>query len=395
VSPESGEAPARSPHRAWIEVDHAAITHNLAVIRELAGAGKQVIAVVKANAYGHGDLEVSRTLLAAGVERLGVATLGEGLKLRAAGIGAPILVLWGLGQPEAEPAIVSDLEPVVYSADAVAMLERAAAKLGRRASVQLKVDSGMGRQGAEPELAINLAVSIARSRHLRLVGTFSHLAVPGEDDSHTDVQLLRLAQVLDAMRSAGVDPGLVHVAASGGIVAGVGGFADAVRPGLMLYGLKPHWALDREIDLRPALSLRALPLRIFDLPAGQGIGYGLRFRTRGATRIATLGIGYGDGWPRVHANNGYALVRGQRVPIVGAISMDGLTIDVGEVDGVTYGDEFALIGSQGAARITADEVADQRRTINYEVTTALRERLPRIHVLGPAERVEARNSEAP
>ena len=383
MSTESVEAPARSPHRAWIEVDHAAITHNLAVIRHLAGAGKQVIGVVKANAYGHGDVEVSRTLLAAGVERLGVATLGEGLKLRAAGIDAPILVLWGLGEPEAEPAIASDLEPVVYSEEAIDMLERAAARLGRRASVQLKVDTGMGRQGAEPELAINLAVAIARSRHLRLVGTFSHLAVPGEDDSHTDVQVVRLAQALDAIRSAGVDPGLVHVAASGGIVAGVGGFADAVRPGLMLYGMKPNWALDREIDLRPALSLRALPLRIFDLPAGQGIGYGLRFRTRGATRIATLGIGYGDGWPRVHANNGHALVRGQRVPIVGSISMDGLTIDIGEVDGVTYGDEFALIGSQGTARITADEVADERRTINYEVTTALRERLPRIHLPGP------------
>ena len=383
MSTESVEAPARSPHRAWIEVDHAAITHNLAVIRHLAGAGKQVIGVVKANAYGHGDVEVSRTLLAAGVERLGVATLGEGLKLRAAGIDAPILVLWGLGEPEAEPAIASDLEPVVYSEEAIDMLERAAARLGRRASVQLKVDSGMGRQGAEPELAINLAVAIARSRHLRLVGTFSHLAVPGEDDSHTDVQVVRLAQALDAIRSAGVDPGLVHVAASGGIVAGVGGFADAVRPGLMLYGMKPNSALDREIDLRSALSLRALPLRIFDLPAGQGIGYGLRFRTRGATRIATLGIGYGDGWPRVHANNGHALVRGQRVPIVGSISMDGLTIDIGEVDGVTYGDEFALIGSQGTARITADEVADERRTINYEVTTALRERLPRIHLPGP------------
>jgi len=147
---EGSEAPARSPHRAWIEIDHAAITHNLAVIRALAGAGKQVIAIVKANAYGHGCVEVSRTLLAAGAERLGVATVGEGLKLRAAGIKAPILVLWGLGEPEAEPAIASDLEPVVYSAEAVAMLERAAAKLGRRASVQLKVDTGMGRQGAKP-----------------------------------------------------------------------------------------------------------------------------------------------------------------------------------------------------------------------------------------------------
>jgi len=151
------------------------------------------------------------------------------------------------------------------------------------------------------------------------MGTYSHLATPGEDDAYTDVQLLRLAQALDAMRSAGVDPGLVHVAASGGILAGAGGFADAVRPGLALYGMLPEWAAERPSALRPVLALKALPLRIFDLAAGEALGYGLRFRTRRATRIATLGIGYGDGWPRSHANNGAALVRGRRVPVVGAV----------------------------------------------------------------------------
>ena len=182
------------------------------------------------------------------------------------------------------------------------------------------------------------------------------------------------------MRSAGVDPGLVHVAASGGILAGAGGFADAVRPGLALYGMLPEWAAERPSALRPVLALKALPLRIFDLAAGEALGYGLRFRTRRATRIATLGIGYGDGWPRSHANNGAALVRGRRVPVVGAVSMDGLTLDIGEVDDVTYGDEFVLIGEQMQARIGVDEVAAQRRTINYEVTTALRQRLPRVHL---------------
>jgi alanine racemase len=374
-----GADPARSPHRAWIEVDHGAIAHNLAVVRRLAGPGKQIIGVVKANAYGHGDVEVSRTLLEGGVERLGVATLGEGLKLRNAGIDVPIVVLWALGQPEAEPAIAANLEPIVFSEAGLALVERAAAGLGRRASVQLKVDTGLGRQGAEPAAAVGVAIAIARSRHLRLAGTFSHLATPGEDDGYTDVQVLRLAQALDAMRSAGVDPGLVHVSATGGILAGVAAFADAVRPGLMLYGLAPAWA-DRDVDLRPALSVQALPLRLFELAAGEALGYGLRFRTSRATRIATLGIGYGDGWPRAHANNGHALVRGGRVPMVGAISMDGLTVDIGEVDGVTYDDVFALIGSQDGARISADEVAAERRTINYEVTTALRERLPRIHL---------------
>jgi alanine racemase len=372
--------PARSPHRAWVEVDHAAIVANLAVLRGLAGEGKQVIAVVKANAYGHGAVPVARTLLAAGAERLAVATLPEGLALREAGIEAPIMLLWGIGSPEADPVVAAGLEPTVYDAAAIELVERAAAAAGRVASVHLKIDSGLGRQGADPEEAVELGFLVARSRQLVLAGTFSHLAIPGEDDAYTDVQLLRLARALDAMRSAGVDPGLVHVAATGGILAGAGAFADAVRPGLGLYGLLPGWASAREHGLRPALSLKALPLRIFDLPAGSPIGYGLRFRAERATRIATLGIGYGDGWPRLHTNNGRVLVHGREAPIVGAISMDGLTVDLGQNDDVTYDDEFVLIGEQMGAHISAEEVAAERRTINYEVTTALRERLPRLHV---------------
>ena len=302
----------RSPHRGWIEIDHEALVGNLAAIRRLAGEKRVVIAVVKANAYGHGAIEVSRTLLRNGVERLAVATLGEGLALREAGIAAPILILWGLGPLEAGPALAADLEPIVYDGRGIDMLERAAAEAGRRASVQLKIDTGLGRQGSEPTAAIELGLRIARSRHLRLGGTFSHLAVPGEDEAHTDVQLLRLAQALDAMRSAGVDPGLVHVAATGGLLAGAGSFGDAIRPGLGLYGMVPGWASDRDDGLRPILTLKALPLRIFDLAAGDAIGYGLRFRAERATRIATLGIGYGDGWPRAHANNGWVLVRGVR-----------------------------------------------------------------------------------
>jgi alanine racemase len=373
-------SPARSPHRAWIEVDHAALVGNLAVLRRLAGEQRGVIGVVKANAYGHGATEVSRTLLRHGVERLAVATLGEALALREAGIESPILVLWALGAPEAGPAVEADLEPIVYDQAGIELLESAAAALGRRASVQLKIDSGLGRQGSDPPLAVELALRITRSRHLRLTGTFSHLASPGEDEAHTDVQLMRMAQALDAMRSAGVEPGLVHVAATGGLLAGVSGFGDAIRPGLGLYGMVPAWAADVNAGLQPILSLKALPLRIFDLPAGEGIGYGLRFRAERATRVATLGIGYGDGWPRAHANNGWVLVRGQRRPIVGAVSMDGITVDLGELDDVTYADEFVLIGEQMGARIDADEVAAQRRTINYEVTTALRDRLPRVHL---------------
>lgn len=373
-------AVGRSPHRAWVEIDHDALVHNLALLRRLSGEERSVIAVVKANAYGHGAIEVSRTLLAHGVERLAVATLGEALELRDAGIGAPLLVLWALGAPEAERAVAADLEPVVYDEAGIELLEAAAAALGQRAAVQLKIDTGLGRQGSDPAVAVELALRIVRSRHLRLAGTFSHLAVPGEDEAYTDVQVLRLAQALDAMRSAGADPGLVHLAASGGILAGTGTFGDAIRPGLGLYGMVPAWAADRDPGLKPVLSLHAIPLRIFSLAAGEAIGYGLRFRAERSTRIATLGIGYGDGWPRAHANNGWVLVRGERRPVVGAVSMDGITVDLGDLDDVTYADEFVLIGEQMQARIGADEVAAQRRTINYEVTTALRDRLPRVHL---------------
>jgi alanine racemase len=373
------EGPAPSLHRAWIEVDHGTVRHNLGVLRRLAGPDKQVIAVVKANAYGHGAIEVSRTLLAEGVELLAVATIDEGLSLRRAGVTAPIIVLWALGRPETALAVAHDLQPVVHDAAGIALLE-GAADPGRRLAVHLKVDTGLGRQGAEPDTAVELATRLGRSRRLQLAGTFSHLAGPGEDDAYPAVQLLRLAQSLDAMRSAGVDPGLVHVAATGGILAGAGAFADAVRPGLGLYGLLPAWASDRDPGLRPALALKALPIRIFDLAAGQPIGYGLRYRTARATRIATLGLGYGDGWPRLHANNGHVLVRGRRAPIVGAVSMDGLTVDLGQIDDVTYDDEFVLIGEQMGVRISADAVAAERRTINYEVTTALRGRLPRLHL---------------
>jgi alanine racemase len=366
-----------SPHRAWIEVDHAAIRHNLAAIRRRV-AGAEIIGIVKANAYGHGATAVARTLVGASVERLGVATVDEGLELREAGIEAPIVVLWGIGPGEAPVVAEAELEVMVADARALELLDAVPGQ--GRVGVHLKLDTGLGRQGAAPEGATELASAIVRSRRLALVGTMSHLAVPGEDEAYTEVQLLRLARALDAMRSAGIDPGLVHVSATGGILAGGGAPADAVRPGLALYGMLPAWAPASAVELRPALSLKALPLRLFDLPAGEAIGYGLRFRTSRATRIATLGIGYGDGWPRVHGNNGAALVRGQRAPIVGAISMDGLMVDIGGIAGVTYDDEFVLIGEQEGARITADEVAGERRTINYEVTTALRGRLPRLHL---------------
>ena len=371
-------------HRAWIEVDHQAIVHNLGVLRRRARPGQEVIAVVKANAYGHGDLDVARTLVAAGVERLAVATLDEGLRLRAGGMSGRILVLYELAPLEAPGAVAAGLDVTAFSARGIEAVAEAARERGATTEVHLKIDTGLGRQGTTPEAATKVALAIARNDHLDLGGVYTHLAVPGEDEAYTEVQILRLARALDSMRSAGVEPGLVHVAGTGGVLAGVAGFAGAIRPGLGLYGMVPGWVTSDEVEMRPALSLRALPLRIFDLAVDEPMGYGLRFRARRPSRIATLPIGYGDGWPRLHANNGEVLVRGQRAPIVGAVSMDALTVDVTEIDGVGDDDEFVLIGEQGGQRITADDVARQRRTINYEVTTALRNRLPRVAVNAPS-----------
>ena len=232
---------ARSPHRAWVEIDHVAIRANLRVIRDMA-PGSEVIGVVKANAYGHGDVAVAETLLGSGVERLAVATVDEGARLRRAGVSAPILLLWGIGPAEASVVVEERLEPVVYDERSLQVLEAAAN--GPPLRVHLKVDTGLGRQGATPDEAVALAARIARSDRLALAGTMSHLAVPGEDDAYTEVQLLSLARTLDTMRSAGIDPGLVHVSATGGILAGAVGLSGAIRPGLGLFGLLPRWAHD-------------------------------------------------------------------------------------------------------------------------------------------------------
>ena len=367
-------------HRAWVEIDHAALSRNLAALRRLAGPTQQIIAVVKANAYGHGAVAVSETLVAQRVERLAVATLDEAAELRAGGQRGPIVLLWGIGAEDASRVAELDLEPIVDSAAAATWLDEAAASGDRRIAVHLKIDTGLGRQGIEPGRALELATRVAASPRLRLAGTMTHLAAVGEDEAFTDVQLQRMAGVLDGLRSRGIDPGVVHVAATGALLAGIGAFADAARPGLGLYGMAPAWADGRAVGVQPILTLKALPLRIFEVGAGTAIGYGLRWTAARTSRLATLPIGYGDGWPRSHLNNGAALVRGHRAPMVGAISMDGLVVDITDAGEVTMDDEFVLIGRQESDEITADEVADQRRTINYEVTTALRRRLARRHV---------------
>ena len=331
------EGPAPSLHRAWVEVDHAALRHNLAALRRLAGPEKQVIAVVKANAYGHGAIEVSRTLLAEGVELLAVAThrRGDHAAPRRRH-GAASLVLWALGRPEAALAVAHDLQPIVHDAAGVALLEARPPIPDGALAVHLKVDTGLGRQGADPATAVELATRLGRSRRLGWRARSATwpcrartMPTPTSSCCGWRRRWTRCARPASTPGWSTSRPPAASWPARAHLPMRCG-------PGLGLYGMLPAWAADRDPGLRPALSLKALPMRIFDLPAGQPIGYGLRYRPARATRIATLGIGYGDGWPRLHANNGRVLVRGRPAPIVGAISMDGLTVDLGQIDEVTY-----------------------------------------------------------
>ena len=370
---------AGTRHRAWCDIDHGALIANLGALRARAGTDQEIIAVVKANAYGHGAIEVAATLVGQGVSRLAVATLAEAAELRASGQTGAILLLWGIGPGDEAEVIATEVEPMVDSSATVALLEAAAEGAGRRIGVHLKVDTGLGRQGIEPDRARELARRISSSPYLVLAGTMTHLAAP-DDQTMTAGQLARLDAVVDELRADGIDAGLVHAGGTGAILAEMGSMATAVRPGIGLYGLSPDSIDARAAGLTPVLSVRALPLRVFEVSAGTPIGYGMRWTAPRPSRLATLPIGYGDGWPRSHVNNGWALVGGQRVPMVGAISMDGLVVDVTDADGVGLDHEFVLIGRQGDDEITADEVAAQRGTINYEVTTALRQRLPRRHL---------------
>jgi alanine racemase len=368
----------RTRHRAWIEIDHGALVANVAALQRLAGHDTELIGVVKADAYGHGAVETSATLVQAGIHRLAVATLSEATELRSAGRSEPLVLLWGIGAEDAASAVDADVEPMVDNVAVVSALAEAAGAAGRPIGVHRKVDTGLSRQGIEPAAAHELARAVDASPHLHLAGTMTHLAA-AEDPAATGRQLDALREALDALRADGLDPGIVHVGGTGAILGGIAPWADAVRPGIGLYGLSPEPFDGHEAGLTPALSLRALPLRVFEVAPGTAVGYGLRWTAARRSRLATLPIGYGDGWPRSHLNNGVALVRGQRVPMVGAISMDGLVVDVSDVGSVGLDDEFVLIGRQGAEEITADEVAAQRGTISYEVTTMLRRRLPRRH----------------
>jgi alanine racemase len=376
------------PRSAWLELDLDALRGNLAVIRELAGPGVPVRPVVKADAYGHGAVPITLALEAAGADGFCVAAFDEALELREGGVAAPVLVLYPVSGAWAVDAARLGIALAVGDGPGVSDIAEGAAGIDptRPLTVELEVETGLGRGGfAEAEL-VAAARALAGTPGIAVTGLWTHFQAI-EDAATTATQVERFEAAIRALTAAGIELPPRHAAASAALITGGVAAYDGVRPGLAIYGLAPD-----ELDandaahgpaarLRPVMSLLAQPVRVADLPAGWGVSYGPTFRTARPSRIATLPIGYGDGWSRRLSNRASAIVRGRLVPLVGNVAMDAVMADVTDVPGppVDTRDEFVLLGSSGDHRITAEDLARERTTNTWEVVTGMARRVPRVY----------------
>ncbi len=360
------------------EIDLEAIRHNCRALASRS-PGAEHLAVVKANAYGHGDAQVARAVLEAGADRLAVALVEEGVRLREAGVDAPILLLIEATPEAAKEIVAHRLTPSVSSREGAEAISEAAAAAGTRVPVHVCVDTGMHREGAPLGDAVDLVVYTARLQGLEVEGLWSHLAVADEQDHEgTERQLARFAELCQVVARQGVDVGLRHVANSAGTAAHPDARFDMVRMGVSLYGLYPGEWLRRHVDLHPAMRLTSRVSLVRRVPAGEGISYGFTYAPEADATIATVLIGYGDGYPRLLSNRGHALVGGRRRRIAGRVTMDQTMVDCGS-DDVAPGDEVVLIGKQGREEIGAGELAETIGTIHYEIVCGVSGRVPRVY----------------
>lgn len=358
-------------------VDLSAIGDSIRSIRDRIGRSRHLMAVVKADGYGHGAVPVARTALRHGADWLGVALPEEGVELREAGITARILVFGLIRPEEASKSANVGLDQAVASLPLIEALDQAGQEAGAPIHVHLKIDTGMGRIGVAPDEAVRFAQEIVRRPGIRLAGVFSHLATADhEDKSYARRQLSRFEEALAIIERAGIDPGVRHIANSAAILDLPESYYDLVRPGIMIYGLYPSPSVGRTIPLRPAMEFRTRISAVKAVPSGTAISYGCTHVTTGErTVIATLPVGYADGYRRSLSDNAEVLVRGQRAPIVGTVCMDMCMIDVTSVPDVKVHDPVVLFGRNP----TADEIAKRLGTINYEVTCAVTKRVPRVY----------------
>ena len=372
------QIPKGRPTACYVDLD--ALRWNFRQIREKIGPEVRVLSVVKADAYGHGAREVARALAAAGSESFGVATLEEGVELRAAGIRSPILVLAGVYPEQLGEFIQHRLTPAICETEAFKQLEKEARRRGVTLNFHLKVDTGMGRIGLPSAEVERWLPEMGQLESLKLEGLFSHFSqAENVEGSYTQSQLKAFQLVLKRLRSAGYNPPWVHLANSAAVITLPSAHFTMVRPGLMLYGAYPSPVMASQVALKPVLSWRTRVLQLKRVPEGSSISYGQIFVTQRESSIATLPVGYADGYPRLLSNRGEVLIRGQRAPVAGRICMDLTMVDVTDIRGVEQGDEVVLLGAQGKAAISADEMARWAETISYEIFTSISDRVPRIH----------------
>ncbi len=374
-----------SRQRAWVEVNTAAIQANVRTLQRHIGPATQLMAVVKADAYGHGALPVARAALEAGAACFGVATLAEGVQLRRAGISAPVLVLGNLTQPEELRSCLRwQLMPTLSSMREALLCQNLASGSGRTMAVQLKLDTGMARLGADWQEGPRLVAALRGMEAIELAGIYSHLAcadaAPEEDDGLSDLQQRRFETVLASLAEQGLPAGCRHLANSAGTLRGHRQHYDLVRVGLALYGQPPAPHLAGVVSLRPALQIHARVTLLRQVGAGVGVSYGHRFRTSRPSRLAVVSIGYADGVPRQLSNRMDVLFDGRRLPQVGAITMDQLVIDATEAPRIEVGSMVTLLGEQGQNSISPLDWSERCGTIPWEILCGFKHRLPRLAV---------------
>ncbi len=372
---------AYRPTRMDVRLDN--LQQNFRVIRQYVGAGTQVMGVVKADGYGMGVSAVVEALQQAGCQRFAVATPDEAISLREKGMADPLLVLGPSPREAAEEYVQRNIAATVTDLEFARALSDAARKSGRSALFHLKIDTGMGRIGFLPEEIAGVAQQLRGLSGLDCEGVFTHFAVADERDrEYTHLQFRRYGDALEQLRVSGLGVRLRHVCNSAGTLNYPEMHLDAVRPGLILYGMWPSAFCERPFELKEVFSVKTAVAALRDLPQGWGVGYGLRYMARGSERIAVLPLGYADGYPRPLAMKAQVLVRGERAPLAGSICMDQIMVNVTHIPNVQVGDEVVLLGSQGNDRIPPEEMAALLGTINYEIPNLFMPRVPRYYSQG-------------
>ena len=362
---------------AWAEIDLGALRHNYQEIKRQLKPGVKLCAVVKADAYGHGAVPVAQAAVEAGAAYLAVATLSEGVELRRAGFTTPILLLGLVLPEEAADVVAYEITQVVCDDALPQALSEAAVQQHRTARVHLKVDTGMGRIGVRPEEIGALSARIATLPGLEIEGMFSHFAMADcRDKSYTEMQLTKFRQAVGAVREQGIALPLCHIAESAAILEIPEAQFDMVRAGVIQYGLWPSDEVSHPIDLRPMMRLQAKVVWLKTLQPGESIGYGRQFVAERTCRIATLPIGYADGYIRAYGSEGCVELHGRRAPIAGRVCMDQVMVDVTDIPEVCIGDTATLFGSE---TLTIDEAAGWLDTINYEIPCLIAPRVPRVY----------------